>query len=402
MLSILYYLIIYPIELLVEVTFSALNLILDNPGLSIVGVSLVINFLILPMYKRSDALQEQERAEQKKLSFWVKHIRKTFHGDEQFMMLQEYYRQNNYKPIYALRGSVSLLLQIPFFVAAYHFLSNLDALQGTSFLFIPDMGKPDDLIKIGSLSINLLPLVMTSVNFLSGAIYTKGFELKDKLQLYIMALLFLVLLYSSPAGLVLYWTCNNVFSLIKNIFLKKLRHPQETFSIISAFIGVLICIFLFLNFDKMLWHFIAIVLLAVLCVPFIKVIDKRSGFMHCIKSGIISKLQINQGHSSTKVIACFQCGVFSLALLTGLLIPSAVISASPTEFVRQYHVFNPSAYLLYSTALAIGCFVIWLNVFFFLIDASQKVWAAFAVWTLWGLSVVNYLFFGKEYGTMTR
>jgi hypothetical protein len=75
--------------------------------------------------------------------------------------------------------------------------------------------------------------------------------------------------------------------------------------------------------------------------------------------------------------------------------------SSPTEFVRQYHVFNPSAYLLYSTALAIGCFVIWLNVFFFLIDASQKVWAAFAVWTLWGLSVVNYLFFGKEYGTMT-
>jgi membrane protein insertase Oxa1/YidC/SpoIIIJ len=68
MLSILYYLIIYPIELLVEVTFSILNLILNNPGLSIVGVSLVINFLILPMYRRSDALQETGAEEQKKLS----------------------------------------------------------------------------------------------------------------------------------------------------------------------------------------------------------------------------------------------------------------------------------------------------------------------------------------------
>ena len=31
-----------------------------------------------------------------------------------------------------------------------------------------------------------------------------------------MALIFLVLLYSSPAGLVLYWTMNNVFSLVKS------------------------------------------------------------------------------------------------------------------------------------------------------------------------------------------
>ncbi|WP_228378566.1 hypothetical protein [Treponema endosymbiont of Eucomonympha sp.] len=30
-----------------------------------------------------------------------------------------------------------------------------------------------------------------------------------------MALVFLVLLYNSPAGLVLYWTVNNVFSLAK-------------------------------------------------------------------------------------------------------------------------------------------------------------------------------------------
>jgi membrane protein insertase Oxa1/YidC/SpoIIIJ len=32
-----------------------------------------------------------------------------------------------------------------------------------------------------------------------------------------MALIFLVLLYNSPSGLVLYWTCNNIFSLGKNL-----------------------------------------------------------------------------------------------------------------------------------------------------------------------------------------
>ena len=40
------------------------------------------------------------------------------------------YRQNNYSPTNALRGSVSLLLEIPFFIAAYHFLSNLELLRG--------------------------------------------------------------------------------------------------------------------------------------------------------------------------------------------------------------------------------------------------------------------------------
>ncbi len=61
---------------------------------------------------------------------------------------------------------------------------------------------------------------MTLINCIAGAVYTRGFAFKEKAQLYGMALLFLVLLYNSPAGLVLYWTLNNVFSLLKNIYYK--------------------------------------------------------------------------------------------------------------------------------------------------------------------------------------
>jgi membrane protein insertase Oxa1/YidC/SpoIIIJ len=68
--------------------------------------------------------------------------------------------------------------------------------------------------------INVLPFVMTLINCASGAVYTKGLAFKDKIQLYGMALVFLALLYNSPAGLVLYWTLNNIFSLVKNIYLK--------------------------------------------------------------------------------------------------------------------------------------------------------------------------------------
>ena len=61
-----------------------------------------------------------------------------------------------------------------------------------------------------------------------------------------MAVIFLVLLYNSPSGLVVYWTCNNIFSLVKNIFYK-LKHPRETAYILSAVIGTAITVAVFLT-----------------------------------------------------------------------------------------------------------------------------------------------------------
>ena len=132
------------------------------------------------------------------------------------MILSAYYRQNNYHPLYALRSLFALFIQIPFFIAAYQLLSELPALKETSFLFLKDLGSPDKLVTIGSISLNILPVIMTVINIAASAVYTKGLELKEKLTLYLTAFLFLILLYNSPSGLVLYWTLNNIFSLFKN------------------------------------------------------------------------------------------------------------------------------------------------------------------------------------------
>ena len=128
------------------------------------------------------------------------------------MMLNTYYRQNRYKPYYTLRGSLPLVLEIPFFIAAYHFLSHLQELHGRGFGPIADLGAPDTLLTVAGVTIHLLPILMTAINFVSSAVYTRGLPRKDKLQLYGMALVFLVLLYDSPSGLVFYWTLNNLFS----------------------------------------------------------------------------------------------------------------------------------------------------------------------------------------------
>ena len=165
------------------------------------------------------------------------------------MMLNAYYRENNYSPLYALNGSISLLLEIPFFIAAYHFLSHLEVLRGASFSLIKDLGGPDGLLVFGTgggIKLNFLPILMTSINCVSSAIYLKGFPIKDKIQTYGMALIFLVLLYNSLSGLVVYWTCNNIFSLGKNVFYK-LKNPRKKLAIFCAALGFIVCIAIILS-----------------------------------------------------------------------------------------------------------------------------------------------------------
>lgn len=203
----LYNLIIMPIESIVDWTFLLISGRMASIGIigAIVGVSLVINFLALPLYIIADQLQEKERQLSRKLDYRVKRIKKAFSGDEQFMMLQTYYRQNNYHPLYVLRSSLSILIEIPFFIAAYHYLSNCPTLHNVSWWIFSDLGKPDALFSIRlfnkSLPVNVLPIVMTAINVISGAIYTKGGTAREKIQLYCITTLFLILLYNSTERL---------------------------------------------------------------------------------------------------------------------------------------------------------------------------------------------------------
>jgi len=213
MISFLYTLIIFPIVQLIELFYVFVYRVFHNPGMALLGVSVAVSICILPLYFVAEKYQKKERDIQKLLKPKTDKIKAVFKGDEQYMVLATYYRQNHYHPMYALRNSLSLLIQIPFFIAAYSYLSHLEILQGASFLFIKNLGKPDALLK----GINILPVFMTLINIASGIVYAKDLDFKNKIQLYGMSLIFLALLYNSPAGLVIYWTMNNLFSLVKNI-----------------------------------------------------------------------------------------------------------------------------------------------------------------------------------------
>lgn len=113
MLSVLYDIVISPLVYLIELVFSLGYRITDSAGLAIIGVSLAVNLLCLPLYRMADAAQDAERDRQNSMKKWVDHINHHFSGDERVMVLQAYYRLRHYHPAQALMGSLSLLLQIP-------------------------------------------------------------------------------------------------------------------------------------------------------------------------------------------------------------------------------------------------------------------------------------------------
>lgn len=388
--DILYTLLIGPLETLFELIYVVAFKVLKNQGLSIVVLSLVMNTLLLPMYRRTDEIQAEANETEKRMKPWVTRIRNTFQGDERFMMLQTYYRQQHYKPTDALKGLTPLMLEIPFFMAAYHFLSNLSVLQHAAFGPIRDLGAPDGLLVIGSLSINLLPILMTVVNLISSAIYTRDASGKTKLQLYLMAGLFLLLLYDCPAGLVLYWTLNNVFSLGKNLLMLS-KKPLRLLGILCSVCSLAPLVLLLGRSGNLIRKLLFALIFLAMNLPLAVFLLKK--YLPGRKKTVTVTKEDHR---------LFVTGCLLLTVLLGAVIPSALISTSPEEFLVAGMDVNPnSVYLLHSLLLTAGLFLVWLGLFYCLSGDVWKKRMGGLVFLLCGAAVTDYMFFGKDYGILS-
>ena len=215
MMDILYQALIYPLVILLKVVLTKAYSLTGSYGFSIMLMSVGVNILLAPFYALADLWQNEEQGILKRMSERQKDIKAVFAGDERHFYLKTLYRHHEYSPLLSIRSSFGLLIQIPFFMAAYNFLSSYTPLEGESFWLLSNLARPDGLLG----PVNIMPFLMTAVNIVATLRFSKGQTLRSSIQLYGMALLFLVLLYDSPSGLLLYWTCNNIYSMIR-IFLK--------------------------------------------------------------------------------------------------------------------------------------------------------------------------------------
>ena len=186
-------------------------------GERIMAFSVMLNLLLHSLYRQMEAGARKGREQRERMDKELRRMKTHFKGRERYFYVRAVHRQFHHHPIQSLLTSNELFLQLLIFASVYHFLAQPGLLDGMSFGRIDNLGKPDGLLA----GINLLPLLMTGINAISVLYYIK--DSGQRTQALALALGFLVLLYASPAGLVLYWTMNNFWSLLRNMLTRRVR-----------------------------------------------------------------------------------------------------------------------------------------------------------------------------------
>jgi YidC/Oxa1 family membrane protein insertase len=381
---------IYPILQIIEVFFRLSHVLFDSNGISIIFVSLTVTLLSLPLYIVAEKWQQIERETTKKLKPKVDKIKAVFKGDEQYFILSTYYKQNHYHPAYALRNSFGILIQIPFFIAAYIYLSNLESLKNASFFIFDNLSAPDRLFYIGNFHINILPIIMTAVNILSSFIYTKNLSLRDKVQLYLTAAVFLLLLYNSPSGLVLYWTINNILSLVKNIFYEVKKPGLILYILACVIVLFLDGYLLFIHHGDIYNRMILSIML--LIIPALPLLIRLTN--------IVLAAPFFQYYSKKRLLF-YILSLLSLCLLTGFTIPSYIIASSPQEFSYINTVKSPFTFLCNSLLQSFGLFIFWPTCIYFLFSKKIQSILSFLITLLCFLAFINAFCFSGNYGEIS-
>lgn len=216
MLGLLDALFLQPLMLIYATVFAALPEAI-GAGFRIVLFSILINLVLLPIYAQMEQRSAAARIVKRRVAAEVARMKKHFKGRERYFYIRAVYRQHGYHPSSELFGSSDLFVQILVFATVFRFLSGLDALSGQSFGPIADLAREDGLLG----GVNLLPFVMTAINAL--AVFAYVDDRGKRIQAVGLAILFLVLLYRSPSGLVLYWTMNNLISLVRTIAMRRIQ-----------------------------------------------------------------------------------------------------------------------------------------------------------------------------------
>jgi hypothetical protein len=183
--------------------------------------------------------------------------------------------------------------------------------------------------------------------------------MRERLQLFTMAFIFLLLLYNSPSALVIYWTCNNIFSLLKNIVYKlKIKRPAViVYSIIM--LGLTAVLFYVLYFrsrsqGRSKQATIAVYFLMASMPFFVKLVNLMGARYF---SGLTEN--IKQIRNSFLLVS------FTLFVLCGIVIPFNLVASDPATFSFLDKNLSPFSILRLPIFTSFGVFVFGRFIFFY-------------------------------------
>lgn len=208
---------------------SLLGFIFDfvqSYGLSIIIFTVVIKLLLLPLtIKQTKSTKAMQDIQPKIQEIQTKYKDKP---EKQSQEIMELYKEANINP---MAGCLPLLIQMPILIGlfsvlrepwVYGLFESQEAYQAadTSFLFLSNLtqaGSMGDILSGGIKVENLIMAILSGVSSYAMQIVMMPTDPKQqetmKTMTYVMTVMSFVWGYTFPAGLALYWTVSNLFSI---------------------------------------------------------------------------------------------------------------------------------------------------------------------------------------------
>jgi len=211
-----------------KILLGAMNWVHDLIGVgygwTIVLITVIIKLLFWPMTAASTRSMKRMQALAPELAA----LKEKYKDDAQKLTAKQWelYKKHKVNP---MSGCLPMLIQMPVFMGFFTMIRSAIELRGAHFLWAADLSKPDTLFMIPGLDFpfNLMPLLMGGAMLWQAHLTppSPGMEPGQQKMMRYMPLMFLVFLYNYSSGLALYWTVNNVLTVVQTKFTKMQQAP---------------------------------------------------------------------------------------------------------------------------------------------------------------------------------
>ncbi len=199
-------------------TLNFFHRIIPDYGVAIILLTFLVRIIFWPLTHKSTVSMRKMQEIQPKL----KEIQKQFKDNPQKMQQETWalYRENKVNP---LSSCLPMLIQIPVFIALFTVLRSAVELRYAPFLWIADLSEPENLLAgVLPIPLNILPFLMSGTMALQSYLTpSMGDPQQQRMMMVMMPIMMLVMFYSFPSALSLYWTVSQILSIVQMLILRK-------------------------------------------------------------------------------------------------------------------------------------------------------------------------------------
>lgn len=199
---------------------TQLHKLLGNWGWAIVCLVLILKIVFYGLNARAYRSMGKMKAIAPRITEMRERLKDNPQQMQQEMM--RIYREEKVNPI---GGCLPMVAQMPFFIALYWVLLSSVEMRGAPWLgWVTDLSRPDALfgtLPFFNMPIGLLPLLMTATSLAQTWLNPTPPDPMQAKMMWLMPLMFSVMFFFFPSGLVLYWLTNNILSIVQQYLINK-------------------------------------------------------------------------------------------------------------------------------------------------------------------------------------